>query len=575
MMTTLLNIRELNISFQVDNVDIPAVTDLNFSVDRGETVAIVGESGSGKSVTALSIMQLLAPNVHYNGGTLTFQQKDGRLVDILKCTSSQLQHIRGNEIGMIFQEPMSSLNPVLTCGSQVQEALRVHQPITLKEAKSKTIELFAKMELPDPEKIMNRYPHQLSGGQKQRVMIAMAMCGSPSLLIADEPTTALDVTVQQSILKLMKQLQQEYGMGLLFITHDLGIVQDIANKVIVLYKGSLVEQGNVNEVFQQPQHPYTKALLACRPVLYSKGQRLAQVRDFLTPDQSKIDSLSVPVAPIATSNLETTEPFAALQNVTVRFPGTKHIFEKAVDFLYAVKNVSFEIEKGETVGLVGESGSGKTTIGRCLVGLTRPSAGSVFFEGKNLFEMPEASLKNFRKKVQIVFQDPYASLNPRMKIGEMLMEPLLVHRFYNDRKRAREAVVSLLEKVHLNADSIFRYPHEFSGGQRQRIVIARALALQPSLIVWDESVSALDVSVQAQILNLLNELKKEMGFSSLFISHDLSVVRYISDRILVMKEGQIVESGTAEDVYHHPQNAYTQKLIDAIPGKKGLPTLKF
>ena len=575
MMTTLLNIRELNISFQVDNVDIPAVTDLNFSVDRGETVAIVGESGSGKSVTALSIMQLLAPNVHYNGGTLTFQQKDGRLVDILKCTSSQLQHIRGNEIGMIFQEPMSSLNPVLTCGSQVQEALRVHQPITLKEAKSKTIELFAKMELPDPEKIMNRYPHQLSGGQKQRVMIAMAMCGSPSLLIADEPTTALDVTVQQSILKLMKQLQQEYGMGLLFITHDLGIVQEIANKVIVLYKGSLVEQGNVNEVFQQPQHPYTKALLACRPVLYSKGQRLAQVRDFLTPDQSKIDSLSVPVAPIATSNLETTEPFAALQNVTVRFPGTKHIFEKAVDFLYAVKNVSFEIEKGETVGLVGESGSGKTTIGRCLVGLTRPSAGSVFFEGKNLFEMPEASLKNFRKKVQIVFQDPYASLNPRMKIGEMLMEPLLVHRFYNDRKRAREAVVSLLEKVHLNADSIFRYPHEFSGGQRQRIVIARALALQPSLIVWDESVSALDVSVQAQILNLLNELKKEMGFSSLFISHDLSVVRYISDRILVMKEGQIVESGTAEDVYHHPQNAYTQKLIDAIPGKKGLPTLKF
>ncbi len=575
MMTTLLNIRELNISFQVDNVDIPAVTDLNFSVDRGETVAIVGESGSGKSVTALSIMQLLAPNVHYNGGTLTFQQKDGRLVDLLKCTSSQLQHIRGNEIGMIFQEPMSSLNPVLTCGSQVQEALRVHQPITLKEAKSKTIELFAKMELPDPEKIMNRYPHQLSGGQKQRVMIAMAMCGSPSLLIADEPTTALDVTVQQSILKLMKQLQQEYGMGLLFITHDLGIVQDIANKVIVLYKGSLVEQGNVTEVFQQPQHPYTKALLACRPVLYSKGQRLAQVRDFLNPDQPKIDSLSVPDAPIATSNLETTEPFAALQNVTVRFPGNKHIFEKAVDFLYAVKNVSFEIEKGETVGLVGESGSGKTTIGRCLVGLTRPSAGSVFFEGKNLFEMPEASLKNFRKKVQIVFQDPYASLNPRMKIGEMLMEPLLVHRFYNDRKRAREAVVSLLEKVHLNADSIFRYPHEFSGGQRQRIVIARALALQPSLIVWDESVSALDVSVQAQILNLLNELKKEMGFSSLFISHDLSVVRYISDRILVMKEGQIVESGTAEDVYHHPQNAYTQKLIDAIPGKKGLPTLKF
>lgn len=575
MTTTLLNIRKLNISFQVDNVDIPAVTDLTFSVDRGETVAIVGESGSGKSVTALSIMQLLAPNVHYNGGTLTFQQKDGRLVDLLKCTTSQLQRIRGNEIGMIFQEPMSSLNPVLTCGSQVQEALRVHQPITLKEARSKTIELFAKMELPDPEKIMNRYPHQLSGGQKQRVMIAMAMCGSPSLLIADEPTTALDVTVQQSILKLMKQLQQEYGMGLLFITHDLGIVQDIANKVIVLYKGSLIEQGNVTEVFQQPQHPYTKALLACRPVLYSKGQRLAQVRDFLTPDQSKIDSLSVPVAPIVTSNLETTEPFAALQNVTVRFPGTKHIFEKAVDFLYAAKNVSFEIEKGETVGLVGESGSGKTTIGRCLVGLTRPSAGSVFFEGKNLFEMPEASLKNYRKKVQIVFQDPYASLNPRMKIGEMLMEPLLVHRFYNDQKRAREAVVSLLEKVHLNADSIFRYPHEFSGGQRQRIVIARALTLQPSLIVWDESVSALDVSVQAQILNLLNELKKEMGFSSLFISHDLSVVRYISDRILVMKEGQIVESGTAEDVYHHPQNAYTQKLIDAIPGKKGLPTLKF
>ncbi|MFY7880119.1 MAG: ABC transporter ATP-binding protein [Lacibacter sp.] len=575
MTTTLLNIRQLSISFNVGKDDIPAVTDLNFSVDRGETVALVGESGSGKSVTALSIMQLLAPNAHYSDGTLTFQKKDGRSVDLLKCTTSQLERIRGNEIGMIFQEPMSSLNPVLTCGSQVQEALRIHQPITIKEARSKTIELFAKMELPDPEKIMNRYPHQLSGGQKQRVMIAMAMCSSPSLLIADEPTTALDVTVQQSILKLMKQLQQEYGMGLLFITHDLGIVQEIANKVIVLYKGALVEQGNVNDVFQQPKHPYTKALLACRPVLYSKGQRLALVRDFLNPDRSKIDSPSVIDTPTPTNIRNETEPFAAVQNLTVRFPGTKHIFEKSADDFYAVKNVSFEIKKGETVGLVGESGSGKTTIGRCLVGLTLPSAGSVFFEGNNLLELPEESLKNFRKKVQIVFQDPYASLNPRMKIGEILMEPLLVHRIYNTRKRAREAVVSLLEKVHLNADSIFRYPHEFSGGQRQRIVIARALALQPSLIVWDESVSALDVSVQAQILNLLNELKKEMGFSSLFISHDLSVVRYISDRILVMKEGQIVESGTADDVYHHPQNAYTQKLIDAIPGKKGLPTLKF
>jgi peptide/nickel transport system ATP-binding protein len=575
MTTTLLNIRQLSISFNVGKDDIPAVTDLNFSVDRGETVALVGESGSGKSVTALSIMQLLAPNAHYNDGTLTFQKKDGLSVDLLKCTTSQLERIRGNEIGMIFQEPMSSLNPVLTCGSQVQEALRIHQSITVKEARSKTIELFAKMELPDPEKIMNRYPHQLSGGQKQRVMIAMAMCSSPSLLIADEPTTALDVTVQQSILKLMKQLQQEYGMGLLFITHDLGIVQEIANKVIVLYKGALVEQGNVNDVFQQPKHPYTKALLACRPVLYSKGQRLALVRDFLNPDKPKIELPSVIDTPTPTNIRNETEPFAAVQNLTVRFPGAKHIFEKSADYFYAVKNVSFEIKKGETVGLVGESGSGKTTIGRCLVGLTLPSAGSVFFEGNDLLEMTKESLKNFRKKVQIVFQDPYASLNPRMKIGEILMEPLLVHRIYNTRKRAREAVVSLLEKVHLNADSIFRYPHEFSGGQRQRIVIARALALQPSLIVWDESVSALDVSVQAQILNLLNELKKEMGFSSLFISHDLSVVRYISDRILVMKEGQIVESGTAEDVYHHPQNAYTQKLIDAIPGKKGLPTLKF
>lgn len=575
MTTTLLNIRQLSISFNVGKDDIPAVTDLNFSVDRGETVALVGESGSGKSVTALSIMQLLAPNAHYSDGTLTFQKKDGLSVDLLKCTTSQLERIRGNEIGMIFQEPMSSLNPVLTCGSQVQEALRIHQSITVKEARSKTIELFAKMELPDPEKIMNRYPHQLSGGQKQRVMIAMAMCSSPSLLIADEPTTALDVTVQQSILKLMKQLQQEYGMGLLFITHDLGIVQEIANKVIVLYKGALVEQGNVNDVFQQPKHPYTKALLACRPVLYSKGQRLALVRDFLNPDKPKIELPSVIDTPTPTNIRNETEPFAAVQNLTVRFPGAKHIFEKSADYFYAVKNVSFEIKKGETVGLVGESGSGKTTIGRCLVGLTLPSAGSVFFEGNDLLEMTKESLKNFRKKVQIVFQDPYASLNPRMKIGEILMEPLLVHRIYNTRKRAREAVVSLLEKVHLNADSIFRYPHEFSGGQRQRIVIARALALQPSLIVWDESVSALDVSVQAQILNLLNELKKEMGFSSLFISHDLSVVRYISDRILVMKEGQIVESGTAEDVYHHPQNAYTQKLIDAIPGKKGLPTLKF
>lgn len=566
MQNPLLEIKDLSIDFQTNDGFSKGVSKLNLSVHANEFLAIVGESGSGKSITALSILQLLAaPPATYRSGSILFHRKDGSVVNLLSLASKDIQNIRGNEIGMIFQEPMTSLNPVFTCGSQVMEALQRHQKLNTKEAKAKTIGLFTKVQLPRPEEIFHRYPHELSGGQKQRVMIAMAMSCNPALLIADEPTTALDVTVQHTILKLMQSLQQETGMGIIFITHDLGLVQDFADRVAVLYKGDLVEQGSTKDLFNQPQHAYTRALLACRPALHPRNKRLPVVSDFLEGDLS----LSEKEAVSSTEKINPSKaPLLEVENLRVWFPGKSSLFGKTGNWIKAVDEVSFSIHEGETLGLVGESGCGKTTLGRALLRLIEPSGGSIRLRGEEILSLSPSKFNPRRKDLQIVFQDPYASLNPRINIGEALVEPMMVHQLFKTRREATDQAVMLLEKVNLSAAHMNRYPHAFSGGQRQRMIIARALALQPSFIVWDESVSALDVSVQAQILNLLNDLKKSFGFTSLFISHDLSVVKYISDRMLVMQAGKIVESGDAATLYEHPKHPYSRQLLASIPGQK-------
>jgi len=540
-----------------------AVKNSSIEIQKGELVAIVGESGSGKSVTALSLLQLL-PSQSIITGKALFFRKEKHPLNLVKLSADEINEVRGTKIAMIFQEPMTSLNPVFTCGKQVMETIQLHQNVNAKIARQKTIALFEKVKLPDPEGIINRYPHQLSGGQKQRVMIAMAISCNPALLIADEPTTALDVTVQKTILELLKELQQQNRMSVILITHDLGVVADIADKIVVMYKGEIVEQGITKEVLQSPQHAYTKALLACRPSGKPKGERLPVVSDFINNDgQLTLDNGEQ----LLTMNHQLSTVLQ-VENLKVYFPAKKKIFGKPSEFFKAVDDVSFEVVQGETVGLVGESGCGKTTLGRAILQLVKPTEGKIYLEGKDITEIKSAALRNMRKDLQIVFQDPYGSLNPRITIGNAILEPLMVHKVLDNNTQRKEKVIELLEKVSLLPEHFNRYPHQFSGGQRQRICIARALALNPSFLIFDESVSALDVSVQAQVLNLLNDLKKEFGFTSIFISHDLSVVRYVSDRILVMRKGKIVEQGDAEQIYHHPSNEYTQKLIAAIPGKQ-------
>ena len=603
-MSSLLSIKDLTIGFQTETGIAPGVQGIDLQVERGEIVALVGESGSGKSITSLSILQLLpTPPTRYLSGEILFTDSNDQRIDLLKQSPSQMRRIRGKEIGMIFQEPMTSLNPVFTCGDQVMEAIRSHIKIAERDARRETIRLFEQVKLPDPVGIFSRYPHQLSGGQKQRVMIAMAMSGHPSLLICDEPTTALDVTVQKTILELIRELQRAENMGVIFITHDLGVVAEIADRALVLYKGKVVEQGSVGELFRQPKHPYTKALLKCRPSLYPKGVRLPVVSDFMdggevdgTRAAGKVDGRAThgvagggidgraademdggatggavqgsigrvdPGQPMITMSPIT--PMIRVQNVCVWYPSKKTFLGKTTAYTKAVDDVSFDVFEGETLGLVGESGSGKTTLGRALLRLIQPTSGRILFEGVDMADYKASALMQLRRHIQIIFQDPYSSLNPRMTIGAAITEVLKVHGLAaNDRER-RLQVTRLLEAVSLQAEHFDRYPHEFSGGQRQRIVIARALALRPSFIVCDESVSALDVSVQAQVLNLLNDLKKEFGFTVVFISHDLSVVRYISDRILVMNKGKIEEIGNAEAIYTHPRKTYTQGLIAAIP----------
>ena len=645
----ILEVKNLVTEFATEDGVVKAVDSISFNLKPGETLGIVGESGSGKSVTSLSIMRLIQdPPGKIAGGEILFNTNNAS-TNLLEIPEKKMRKIRGNDIAMIFQEPMTSLNPVYTCGAQVMEAILEHRNfhevskgksvfeyslkafiagiptvlfifpflasmlfsfslptmaivtmyaigmallfispsrffLTTKEriAKAITIGLFEQTELPDPERMFRSYPHQLSGGQKQRVMIAMAMSCDPKILIADEPTTALDVTIQKTILDLMKSLQKKHNMGIIFITHDLGVVAELADHVMVMYKGKIVEEGTVQNIFKNPKHPYTKGLLACRPRLDVRLHKLPVVSDFMNTDSNDVITesgynvnelidkyrVSSSERDAQLNKIYSKEPILQIRNLSKWFPKGKNMLGKTVSFTKAVDDVSFDVYEGETVGLVGESGCGKTTLGRALIRLVEPSEGQVIYQGQNLNKASSSQMREMRKDLQIIFQDPYSSLNPRMSIGEAIMEPMRVHGILKNDTARKNRVVEILERVNMKPAHFGRYPHEFSGGQRQRVCIARSIALQPKFIICDESVSALDVSVQAQVLNLLNELKRDFNFTYIFISHDLSVVKFMSDRMLVMSAGKIVEMDIAEKIYSNPQKEYTKKLIEAIP--KGL-----
>ncbi len=563
MGTPLLQINNLTVSFEKENYSFTAVKNLNLSVSRGEIRALVGESGSGKSVTSMSILQLIpSPPASYKNGSIVFYESNGEAINLLQANHTSIEAIRGRKIAMIFQEPMTALNPVLSCGEQMIETIMLHQQLSKKAATKEAIRLFTSVKINDPEKVIDKYPHELSGGQKQRVMIAMAMSGKPDLLICDEPTTALDVQVQKSILLLLKELQQETGMGILFITHDLNVVASFADAVTVLYKGEVVEENSTKSLFENPAHPYTKALLACRPGLYPKGYKLPIVNDFLSNPNYKVPPITNDVTALETTYNNT---LLEVNELSIRFPIATNIFGKVTKSFTAVDHISFDIKEGETLGLVGQSGCGKTTLGRSIVGLQTINEGSIIYKGEIIASPNKPYNPQYKKIIQLIFQDPYSSLHPRMRIGDAIAEPLLVHQMVHNKMERKERVIDMLHKVELPADCYNKYPHEFSGGQRQRIVIARALIMKPKFVICDESVSALDVSVQAQVLNLLNDLKASMQFSALFITHDLSVVKYISDRIMVMNQGKIEEIGPAHTVYHSPKSLYTQQLIAALP----------
>ncbi|MEJ2424823.1 MAG: dipeptide ABC transporter ATP-binding protein [Candidatus Thiodiazotropha sp.] len=544
----LLAVKQLQTWFRHRDQPIRAVDGVSFEIERGETFCLVGESGSGKSITALSIMRLLPSySVERLSGEILFHTADETPRDLLTLDESEMRRIRGGRIAMIFQEPMSSLNPVFTIGEQILEAVRLHFPqLTEREAWERVMQALRDVQLPDPETRVHSYPHQLSGGQRQRVMIAMAMACEPDLLIADEPTTALDVTVQREILRLMQALQQRTGMAILFITHDFGVVSEIADRVGVMQRGKLVESGPTQQIIQRPEHPYTQQLIAALP------ENLAR------HEHHEIHQ-------------EAAEPLIRLSQFRIHFPVRKGLFRKVVDQVRAVDGVDLEIPRGEILALVGESGSGKTTLGRGILRLTEPTAGEVAFDNTDITRLKRSELRRFRRNMQIIFQDPIASLNPRLSIAAILTEPMKVHRIGANREERVEIARDLLRQVQMDEESLWRYPHEFSGGQRQRIGIARALSLDPAFIVCDEITSALDVSVQAEILKMLLELRRQRGLTLLFITHNIGVVEYVSDRTAVMYQGRIVEQGLTDDIVNRPQHTYTQKLIAAVPRVNFIP----
>jgi peptide/nickel transport system ATP-binding protein len=620
MIDTILDVRNLQVEFQTSECLVKAVDNISFQVRRGQTLGIVGESGSGKSVTSLAVMGLIPYPGRITGGEIWFQAQQDRSqpVDLLQLSKPEMQQYRGGQVSMIFQEPLSSLNPVYTCGFQIMEAIRQHAPtITSTEARRQAIHLLQEVKLlpSDAElrgrclelwrkthtdrgmsdrdlskqieqhkyAILDRYPHELSGGQIQRIMIAMAICSNPSLLIADEPTTALDVTVQAKILDLLRELRDRRGMSMMFITHDLGIIAEIADVVAVMYRGRIVEYGSVWEIFSNPQHPYTKGLLACRPQPDRRLQYLPTISDFMEVVKSPDGEAIIQEKPLTVeqalrinaemsagetiqrlADLEQKAPLLSVENLRVNYP-VRGMFGQTQRYIMAVNDVSFQVYPGETLGLVGESGCGKTTLVRTLLRLIQPAAGRIVFKGIDVCCLNRKQLRQLRRDMQIIFQDPFSSLDPRMTISEAIMEPLKIHQCGVNRRSRMERVSYLLDRVGIDPSCHNRYPHEFSGGQRQRICIARALALNPKFIICDESVSALDVSVQAQVLNLLKELQSEFDLTYIFISHDLSVVKFMSDRIMVMNQGKIEEIGPAERVYRTPQQSYTQQLIAAIP----------
>jgi len=565
----MLEVKHLQVKFKTRDGFVEAVKDTSFTLSKGETIGIVGESGSGKSVTSLAIMRLLNSASTIINGEILLNK-----TNTLQLPKKEMREIRGNRIAMIFQEPMTSLNPVLTCGFQVAEAIRFHLGASKQKAKEKTINLFKEVQLPRPEAIFDSYPHQLSGGQKQRVMIAMALSCDPEILIADEPTTALDVTVQKTIIELLLRLKADRHMSLIFISHDLGVVSEIADRVIVMYKGNIVEEGTTKAIFSEPKHPYTKGLLACRPSPDHKLKKLPVVADFLDAEDRSVSvetireqySYQNDEIKYRKQKLYAQRPILQINELCTWFPGGSGLFSNKKIFVKAVNEVSFDVYPGETLGLVGESGCGKSTLGRSILRLIEPTSGNVSFEDTDLRMLNKRDMRNMRRDIQIIFQDPYSSLNPRLTVGDSLMEPLQVHQLYENNTKRKQKVLELLERVNLPVNYFYRYPHEFSGGQRQRIVIARALALQPKFIICDESVSALDVSVQAQVLNLIRELQQEFNLTYIFISHDLSVIKHISDRIMVMNKGEIIETGDPEDIYYRPKEEYTKRLISSIPG---------
>jgi peptide/nickel transport system ATP-binding protein len=594
---TLLEVRGLSTAFHTEDGVIRAVDDVTFKVEQGSTLGIVGESGSGKSVSVLSVMRLLESAGRIEDGRISLLGRD-----LVRLPEPELRHVRGKEISMIFQEPMTSLNPVFTVGDQVMETILLHQKTPKAEARRRTIELFREVGIPNPEQRVDAYPHQLSGGQKQRVMIAMALSCNPKLLIADEPTTALDVTIQAQILDILRRLRDERGMAILFITHDLGVIAEIADYVAVMFKGKIVEYGPVLDIFTNPQHPYTRGLLACRPRLETEFKRLPTVSDFMETrqrngdvevvakalDQARLQHLisrgrgrllhpkaelarighswdEAQHAPDTTTVPESAAPLLSVENLKVHFPIRKGVLLRVIGYVKAVDDISFNIYRGQTLGLVGESGCGKTTTGRALLRLVEPTDGMIRYGGRDVRALGRGQIRDIRRRMQIIFQDPYGSMNPRMTVQSALVEPMRVHGIGRSFGERRDRAIALLEEVGLESSHLSRYPHEFSGGQRQRICIARALTVEPEFLICDESVSSLDVSVQAQVLNMLKELQEKRGLTYIFISHDLSVVKFMADMMAVMNDGKIVEFGPSENIYARPQEDYTRRLIAATP----------